>query len=114
MRWTFADFRSDFYISPEHDFICLKQTVWRQKDGQWSKFREKILTDLTQLPDGQWVATAGSWHFAARPDLNRSERTVTWQIEVTALTEDEFPPDTFNGQRELEKARERGVEIKTY
>lgn len=114
LRWEFADFRSDFYIAPERDFICLKHTVWRGRDGQWSKFREKILTDLMQLPGGQWIATAGSRYHAAQPERDRPERKSTWRIEVTALSEDEFPADTFNGQKELEKAKERGVEIKTY
>ena len=57
LRTDGADRRQDFYLDPQHDFICVRWIWWKQRSGQWEKEREEECSGFTRLPQGQWYAT---------------------------------------------------------
>jgi hypothetical protein len=92
------DVRQEFYLDPQHDFICARWIRWELRSAQWEKRHDCELSGFTRLPEGQWYAT---------------QRTVrggaNWNIDVQLLEEAEFPADTFNGDKLLE-----GAKVETY
>jgi hypothetical protein len=101
--------RQDFYLDPQHDFICVRWIRWKQKSGDWVKEWETQNGTLVQLPQGPWYAAKQVRINYIAPDGSMVTRETVWNIDVTVLREDEFPPDTFNGDKLLE-----GAQIETY
>ena len=104
--------RSDFYIDPEHDYICVRHLYWRLKadTNSWEKEFEHQYSDFTQLPQGQWYPQRILTIFSD-PEKGRIVRrgggrtSINKNIDIQLLNEDEFPPDTFNGEKLLEDAK---------
>ncbi len=94
LRSERGDIRREFYLDPQHDYICLRQIWWKQRSGQWEKQRDFGDSAFERLPQGQWYA---------------SKHGDNWNLHVVVLQENEFPPDTFNGEKLLD-----GVVIETY
>jgi hypothetical protein len=103
------DTRQDFYIDPQHDSICVRRIRWKPKSGDWVKDWEEQKGDLVQLPQGPWYAAQRVQITYLAPDGSMVTRETVWNIDVTVLREDEFPPDTFNGDKLLE-----GAKVETY
>lgn len=101
--------RRDYYLDPEHDYICVHNIWWKQRSGQCEKEREYEHSDFKRLPTGQWYA--GKWTVITYPDPERG--TVrggeTKNIEVEVLDEGDFPRDTFDGEKLME-----GATLETY
>jgi hypothetical protein len=104
-----GDIRRDHYIDPEHDYIRVQNIWWKMRDGQWEKEREYIATEMAQLPAGQWYVTKRKLITYPDPDRGTTGYEYNFNIDIKLLEEDEFPPDTFNGEKLLE-----GAEIETY
>ena len=94
LRSERGDDRREYYLDPEHDYICVRQIWWKQRSGQWEKQRDFGDVAFERLPQGQWYV---------------GQRGDNWNLRVTVLQENEFPPDTFNGETLLE-----GAVIETY
>jgi len=94
LRSERGDIRREFYLDPAHDYICVREIWWKQRSGQWEKQRDINDVAFERLPQGQWYI---------------SKRGDNWNLRVTVLQEDEFPADTFNGEKLLE-----GAVIETY
>lgn len=101
--------RRDHYIDPEHDYIRVQNIWWKKRDDQWKKEREYIVTEMTQLPTGQWYVTKRKLITYPNPERGTVGYEHTYNIDITLHKKDEFPPDTFNGEKLLE-----GAEIETY
>ena len=101
--------RRDHYIDPERDYICMQNIWWKKRDGHWEKERETIITEMTQLPDGQWYVTKRKLTKYPNPERGTVGGESNYTIDIKLLGADEFPPDTFNGEKLME-----GAEIKTY
>ena len=104
-----GDIRRDYYIDPEHDYIRFQNIWWQNRNGKWEKEREYIVTELSQLADGQWFISKQKLITYGNPQKGTSGWEYNYDIDITLLEEDEFPPDTFNGDILLENAR-----IETY
>jgi len=104
-----GDIRRDHYIDPEHDYIRVQNIWWKLRDGKWEKEREYITTEMSQLPDGQWYATKRKLIIYPDPERGTSGSEYNYIIDIKLLEANEFPPDTFNGEKLLE-----GAEIETY
>jgi hypothetical protein len=109
LRINSGDIRREFYIDPEHDYICVRWIWWKQRSGQWEKEREYEHSNFVRLPEGPWYA--GRRVLVTYPDPERGtvQGGANWNIDVKMLAEGDFPPDAFNGQKLLE-----GAKIETY
>jgi hypothetical protein len=109
LRLGRGDIRRDFYIDPQHDYICVKWIWWKERSGKWEKEREYECSNFVQLPEGQWYA--GKRVLIKYPNLTKGTvgGRVNWNIDFKVLEEDEYPADTFNGEKLLE-----GAKIETY
>ena len=94
LRSERGDTRQEFYLDPAHDYICSREIDWELRSGQWEKQRDFGDVAFERLPQGQWYV---------------SKRGDNWNLRVTVLKENEFPSDTFNGEKLLE-----GAVIETY
>jgi hypothetical protein len=101
--------RRDHYIDPEHDYIRVQNIWWKKRDGHWEKEREYITTEMAQLPAGQWYVTKRKLITYPNPERGTVGGESNYIIDIKLLGADEFPPDTFNGEKLLE-----GAEIRTY
>ena len=73
-----------------------------------------MLLDLKQLPQGQWYATKKYLKSYGSPLRGTVGYEKTWNLDFKIFQEDEFPPDTFNGEKMLEDAKREGAVIETY
>jgi len=101
--------RRDHYIDAEHDYIRVRNIWWILRNGRWEKKREYINIEMAQLPTGHWYETKRKLIIYPDPEKGYSKSEDNYLINIKLLDEDEFPPDTFNGEKLLEDA-----EIETY
>lgn len=104
-----GDIRRDHYIDSEHDYIRVQNIWWKLRGDQWEKEREYTTTEMAQLPDGQWYVTKRKLTIYPDPERGTSGSESNYIIDIKLLEANEFPPDTFNGEKLLE-----GAEIETY
>jgi len=109
LRTNSADIRREYYIDPEHDYVCVRNIWWKLRAGQWEKEREYEWSDFVRLPEGQWYAARQVLVTYPDPERGTVRGGAHWNIHVELLEEADFPPDTFNGQKLLE-----GAKIETY
>ncbi|MEE8155113.1 MAG: hypothetical protein V3T53_09205 [Phycisphaerales bacterium] len=114
LRTTYGNQRYDFFIDPRRDHICLRQIQWERRGNDWFKRRETTLDGLVQLPSGHWVATERQIYTGGSPERNIRPRRSTWLIHIEELDPERIPPDTFDGELLLKKARELGATIEAY
>ena len=105
LRFEGGNSRSDYYVDPSHDYICVKQLQWRTRDGKWEKERESWLFDLRRLPGRQWYATRRLFIGYGDSTRNISSSKLFWNIDVEVLEDGQFPAGIFDGQRLLEGAK---------
>ena len=103
------DRRQDFYLDPQHDFICVRWIWWQQCSGQWEKRSEDEWSGFLCLPQGQWYATKRVVVTYPDPERGTVRGGADWNIDVQLLEEADFPPDTFNGDKLIE-----GAKLETY
>lgn len=101
--------RRDHYIDPERDYIRVRNIWWKKRDDQWQKEREYVVDEMAQFPDGKWYVTKRRLITYPDPDRGTGGYERTFNIDITLLEKDEFPPDTFNDEKLME-----GAEIETY
>jgi len=109
LRINMGDIRRDFYIDPEHDYICIRWIWWKQRSGVWEKKREYESSDFVQLPEGQWYAGKRILIIYPDPERGTVRGGANWNIDFKVLEENQYPPDAFNGQLLLE-----GAKVETY
>jgi hypothetical protein len=109
LRNDSGDIRREFYIDPEHDYLCIRNIWWKQRLGRWEKEREYEYSDFTRLPEGQWYAAKCILVTYPDPERGTVRGGANWNIAVQLLEEGDFPPDTFNGEKLLE-----GAKLETY
>jgi hypothetical protein len=102
LRSESEDIRREIYVDPEHDGIYVKWIWWKRQDGVWHKEREYTQGDLTRLPGGQWYAQRRDLITYADTEQGTSQGGAQWSIHVNLLTETDYPPDLYNGERLLE------------
>ena len=101
--------RRDYYIDPERDYIRVRWIWWVLRDGEWQKQREYVNVEMRQLPTGHWYETKRKLIQYPNPEKGYSRHEENYMIDIELLNEDDFPLDTFNGEKLLDNA-----EIETY
>jgi len=99
-----------YFVDPLKDYISVKTIYIRNVDGQEIKNSETSLSNFIQLPTGHWYPQKRSIHFYDNHLFRRElPPELPENIDIQLLQEDEFPIDTFNGEKLLE-----GAKIETY
>ena len=80
---------------------CKKQEP--SEDGEY------IVVEMAQLPEGQWYVTKRKLITYPNKEKGWSGAEYNYNIDIKLLETEDFPPDTFNGEKLLE-----GAEIETY
>jgi hypothetical protein len=109
LRTNAGDIRRDYYVDPEHDYICVRNIWWKQRAGQWEKEREYEYSGFTRLPQGPWYAAKQTLTTYADPERGTVQGGANWNLDVQLLEETDFPADTFDGNKLLE-----GAKLETY
>ena len=113
LRWEIGNGRSEYHVDIEHDYICTKWIWWEKRSGQWELSRDYTLGDLAQLDQGQWYARKRVLKTYGDPAKNIHGYEVTWNVDITIIEQDQFPPDTFDGKKMLEQAKVEDARIET-
>jgi hypothetical protein len=114
IRNEYGNTRHDYYLDTARDYICINWVWWEKRSDKWAKDREEMLLDLKQLPKGQWYAIKKHLKTYGSPLRKTVGYEKTWNLDVKILQENEFPADTFNGDKMLEDAKREGAVIETY
>ena len=85
--------RTDYYVDPHQDYVCIKQVEWIKPYREWQKGSERMLSDLQRI-DGRVVARTRTVHFYKNPLLKTVASTVTTTIVLTPTKE--FPEKIFD------------------
>ncbi|MHC4745401.1 MAG: hypothetical protein ACYS8Z_26100 [Planctomycetota bacterium] len=109
LRINAGDIRRDFYVDPDHGYICVRWIWWKERSGNWEKEREYELSGFTRLPGGQWYVRSCILTTYADPTRGTSQGGANWSVDIELLDEEDFPPDIFNGAKLLE-----GTKIESY
>jgi hypothetical protein len=90
-----GNFRFDYYIDSQHDYVCVKQVAWTKRGTQWVKDREYTLSDLHRIA-GRVVAGSQRFHGYGDPAKRISASTENMRIDVVPLSATEYPPAIFD------------------
>lgn len=111
LRLSRGEQRHDYYVDPDHDYICVQHTEWRKADGRWEKseshYEGRFLSDFARLPSGQWYATKRHKIEYSGLDNNIARKRCPYLIDVKLLNENDYPPDVFDTRKILEGAAVR-------
>jgi len=104
LRFEREDLRRDWYVDPEWDYICVKQSEFRkdEESNQWIEQELIERKDFTRLPSGQWYAgtikTPGRW-------------TELTEIDVKLLADEDDSTSLFDGENLLRNVMDAGAKI---
>jgi hypothetical protein len=99
-----------FFVDPDKDYLCIGKILMKTMDAHSHEYNETTWwSDLSQLPTGHWYPRKE--HLASFPDPERgiSGHERDWNINIQLLSEEEFPPHVFDGEKLLE-----GAKVETY
>jgi RNA polymerase sigma factor (sigma-70 family) len=87
--------RTDYYVDPQNDYVCVKQVGWNKRGIEWLKTSERTLSALHRVA-GHVVANTQKTHNYDNPLLGTVDDTYTTTIDVVPLTAADYPPGTFD------------------
>lgn len=93
--------RRDWYVDPARDYICVKQAEFAPDDIHT---RQVDRTDLTRLPSGQWYAKT-----VHTPNTVELDVRLLSDSEIQELTSENESSGSFNGERLVKEAMDRGA-----
>jgi hypothetical protein len=110
------DLKNNWYIDPAHDFTVARHVEWRLVAEKWEQTSDTRALAWQQTPSGSWYVSA--WEVrephirqpdegADAPRFDISRR----RVEITPLETKDLPPDIFNGEKLLKRARKAGAKI---
>jgi hypothetical protein len=114
LRHEDAGLRRDWYLDPDHDYICVKQFEFSRQDTTkpWlERSRRFERTNLTRLPSGQWYAR--TVRVPAVPDAwEEFHVTLLSDSEVKRLVgKSDSASSFFSGEKVLHEARSKGAKV---
>jgi len=109
LRTNHGDIRREYYVDPEHDYLCVRNIWWKQRSGRWEKEREYEYSSFTRLPGGSWYAAKCSLVTYPDPERGTVRGGANWNLDIQLLEESDFPSGTFEGEDLLE-----GAKLETY
>jgi len=114
LRYEGLDLRRDWYVDPNRDYICVRQSECRrdQEDEQWIEddYGQTARADLTQLPSGQWYARTVN-RPAAMNGATEFNVTLLADADMEELTGADDSAGFFDGEKLLQNARANTARI---
>ena len=95
LRHGGGESRSDYYIDPENDYVCVKQVDWTRRGTEWAKTREYALSGLHRIAD-RVVASSRHLHGYGDPTQGLSDSTETMTIDIVPFAAADYPPAIFD------------------
>lgn len=102
LRRTAAPQQIDYYIDPRLDHICMRKITWNKIGGVFEKAWEVELSDLVQLPEGQWYARRRTQINQPTSDGKQVGSGSEYITDVQVLAPDEFPLGVFSADEFLD------------
>jgi hypothetical protein len=90
-----TDYRFDFYVDPQNDYMCIKQVGWIKRGETWCKDSETTLGDLHQVA-GHAVAGTQRGEYFGDPVNKISPSTWITTIDLIPLNPADYPPGIFD------------------
>ena len=111
LRSTAGERRTDYWIDPDKNYICVRSATQKRIDGFWKDQRVGHFESFLRLPMGQWIPTryvADFYGLGEQPadHITYTSVTLMW---MKLLSHAEVPPATFDGPALL-----RGADVNTY
>jgi hypothetical protein len=100
--------RSDYFIDPSNDYICVKRIDWSKRGGIWTKARQYTLSNLRRIAN-HVVAGTKTLEDYGDPALKTVKYTQTTTIDLVPMSGGEYPRGTFDAA-----SFEKGAEIIGY
>ncbi len=114
LRVEYGDRREEYIVDASHDYICVEFSMYQKRGEVWFKQSTDSWGDFERLPSGAWFATSRRLVTPDDPLRGYSANETTWSIHIEEVDPDQLPPDTFDGDLVLEKAKALGATITTY
>ena len=95
LRRGVGESRSDYYVDPRNDYVCVKQIDWTRRGSEWAKSREYALSDLRRV-EGCVVAGKMHFHGYGDPAQGLSESNQTKTIDLVPFAAAGYPPAIFD------------------
>ena len=112
LRHAGANLQMDFYLDPQRDYICIKQSKRdRNKNtNEWVKdsWFQQQRSDLSRLPSGQWYALTTTDEGGT--ELHRDVQLLT-DADKERLAELDKTMGFFDGEKLLKEAKANKVKI---
>jgi hypothetical protein len=99
--------RSDIYLDPSVNYICVRSVNWFKPHGEWEKTTEQWLSRFQRLPGGQWYAARRLWIDYGGPEPRRHRSQEYWNIDLKVLKADEFPAGLLDAHKLLEGVQQK-------
>jgi len=87
--------RSDYYVDPANDYVCVKLVRWTKHGGDWVKTRDEVLSGLHRVA-GCVVAAVKQMHDYGDQTLHTSAYSETTTIDLTPMNAADYPPGIFD------------------
>jgi hypothetical protein len=89
------NYRSDYYVDPRNDYVCVKQIGWRRRGEIWFKQRETTLGDLHRVANHVVAGTQRNDDYGD-PKKNTSPSTWIATIDLMPVQPADYPPAIFD------------------
>jgi hypothetical protein len=84
-----------YYVHPKNDFVCVRPVWWKKRGADWIKTREYQLSGLHRVA-GRAVADSLRLQTFDDPTQGLTGYVLIKLIDITVLTETDYPPNFFN------------------
>jgi hypothetical protein len=106
LRREVGEKRTDYWIDPARDYVCVKQNEMRPVNGEWKPERIDTLEDWVKLPAGSWFAVTKKFYsYGVFPRLRENDNSPEiWHSDFRLSEPGKVPADAFDGEKLLKDA----------
>jgi len=94
-RGDLGSFRTDYYVDPQNDYICIKQIDWGRHGEVWFKEKETTLGGLNRVANHVVAGTQRSNDYGD-PTKNISSSKWITTLDLIPLQPADYPPGIFD------------------
>jgi hypothetical protein len=88
--------RTDYYVDPGNDYVCIKQLNWDKERGKWVKASEVLLSKLKRI-EGRVVAGERRVEHYRRAEIRPEPYIDVTTIDVIPASDADYPAGVFDG-----------------
>jgi hypothetical protein len=90
--------RTDYYVDPSNDYVCVTEIEWARRDGKWFKTWQYTLSDLHRV-SGRIVAGKRTVESFGDPSRDIDGGTEITTIDLVPITSAQYPPGIFDSAK---------------